>query len=279
MSTEARGEIFILTISDSRGRGAADYIAEALPDEADNVTITECSKGGANLSELFTKTRRLTRSFNNTHPTEKIAVLLQGGICSLTSKKKGEIFYEPAENNLTKIKDTFREIYEYCTERGYYLAIVSILPVSLDNANKRSDDKRRHADKPNRKLAITPRCQQQQRLTKDIQELNSYLSTLLGDTNTVFININKCFERRTIKKCGKNKKARKKIRFNFKHMTDGIHLNQQDITPAIQKISKGLTHLLGLTATEPEEEQESQESQTTQSEDEGPWDFKRRKTI
>ena len=74
--TTTRGDISILTVLDSRGRGSADYITEALPDEIDNVTIIEYSKGGVDLNELLAKFCRQTRTINR--PVKRrIEVLLE----------------------------------------------------------------------------------------------------------------------------------------------------------------------------------------------------------
>ena len=107
--------IYILSVSDSRGRGSASAITEALPEDLDNITTTECSKGGADIEQLFAQIRRQSRKIGENNPTNKIAVLLQGGICSLTTKSRGEISYKPSHDTVQKLKDSYNQIIEYCT--------------------------------------------------------------------------------------------------------------------------------------------------------------------
>lgn len=262
----------IISVSDSRGRGFKAYVDQNKLINKDS-RIIEKAIGGADIDRLFREIRQITRSINKEYPTHRVIVILQGGICSLTTKetRRGheEITYTSSKDKVKSVKETIQEITKYCEERGYYLIISTILPVSLLKAETFFKDRRRL-----RESRLTPQEKdaQQQALDADVTDINDYIKkTTKNCINSTSVNITKCYERRSLKKKGKKRAAKLIVKFDFSFMGDGVHINTEDKHSAFNKITKALAFL-----TQSSKKPES-DSQDTQSEDEHNWDFKRQK--
>ena len=130
-------------------------------------------------------------------------MLLQGSICSLTEKIRTrtceEIIYEASDSKINEVKDILRDIKDYCKQRGYYLLITTILPVSLRKTEEHYSSKGKRSSG---KFDREEKAEQQVKLEEDIKDLNEYIVNLFHDNTSSVVNVNRLIESRSIKKLG-----------------------------------------------------------------------------
>lgn len=78
----------LIILSDSRGSGLAQYLqTQQLPV---GVSIIDICEGGATYERLYLRLKHVCRE----QDTSEAIVVLLAGICSFTTKRRGEILYE-----------------------------------------------------------------------------------------------------------------------------------------------------------------------------------------
>lgn len=266
-------EAYVLITTDSRGRGLDSNLRQGgtLPDKT---IIDSHSKGGATLEDLFKDLRRTTREAVRKHPGHKVVIILSGGICNLTTKSGGrhdtQVHYNHDESSLGNIRKTLDEIWAYSNERGYYLIVTSILPVSLKISTEFQikTGRLRTSRYTEEELA-----EQQGALDQDILDLNNHIAQKCKRENAVFVNLSNDLQTISTKTLGKRKKYKKKItKIHYEKLFDGVHPDDELKANLFARISKACRYLLI-----PPPKEAGNSTEDTQSEPET-WDHKRRKT-
>ena len=102
----------IVVAGDSCGHQLGKFLKEKeLPA---GTCVWDGSKGGADLEDLFKTIRSLTRTARHEHQDYETVVILFGGICSLTTKRRGEVSYKPRQGIVTEINTILSDIEKYC---------------------------------------------------------------------------------------------------------------------------------------------------------------------
>ena len=126
--------VCILIIADSRGRGTKEHLQNSGHFPVETI-YDESILPGANITKLFAKLRRLTRVYSSRFPTHRMIIFFGGGICDLTKRthehNQTQIYYQPRSGIVEQTKLKLKEVWDYTNERGYFLILSTIYPVSL----------------------------------------------------------------------------------------------------------------------------------------------------
>lgn len=258
----------IICISDSRGRGTCKYLREK-GDLPQNTHVSEASVGGADFHALFREIRHRTRDITKKYPSNQITIILQGGICHLTTKARntGEIYYDPPARVIQEIKETITTIINYTKERQYKLVIATIIPANLQASFNFLQNKKRTITS---RYTDNQRGEQQQKLEKDITEINNFIEEVCKKDNVTKLNFYKQVTKTSKKK---RKREQDKTKTHYTDLYDGVHPNSQLKETLLNKI-KGACKYIRSKEQEQQEEGSSQDSEP----DNRKWDFKRRRT-
>lgn len=240
---------YFIFVSDSRGYGFCDHFREQINTSKNE--IAEAVIGGASIRRLYQELRSRTRDARFRRPSYKIVVILQGGICSLTTKSfdkptdrqevpKQDIYYNPSarEQNLKKLKDTYEEVTWYCNNWGFLLLITSVLPADLLKAE---DHLSMRGVLSETSFSREEKTQQQANLNKDLEELNLFIRDACNGDNKCYANINTCIQKRSKKK--HHKTYKRIIKVDVDSLTDGVHLDPEHSRLVFENIVKSVVCL------------------------------------
>ena len=261
---------YIITISDSRGRGLGKFLRES-PLIPKNTTVKESAMPGADIYAIRKEVERQTRNAEKYHPTKRIIVVVSGGICSLTTKhsRRGqrEISYDAEAQRTNSIKENLNKIWSHCKERGYYLIVTTIYPASLKAFAQLSTEK---GDLRQSKYTEAQTELQQKKLEQDLQVLNTYIAEKASEEGTPVIKTHKKFVKIAIKN-RKNRRKRIVTTPNYKNLVDGVHANDFVKNQIFKKIASACRRTIDPTDQQPD-------TDTNSDSNEQNWNFKRRKT-
>ena len=253
----------VVTLSDSRGRGLSEYLrtTKELPE---GTIYRDSAIGGATLDRLFKELRTHTRDLSRRHPTRRIIVTLNGGLCNLTRKTRGrgkeEVLYSPTDPALVvnSVQQTIDDIIEYTNARGYYLIIATILPVSLSASRDHLISNRR-LHRPT--ITDVELQRQQADLDRDVQLINSHIENSAVKGLSSYVNFHRQLEQISLR--GPKSKKTRRITIRYDRLADGIHPAEALQTRLNKKLLNAVLRHLATERRHPELD-------TTQSEDTDP---------
>lgn len=266
-------QLCLLLLADSRGRSLAPELEKNLPSGS---VVLEVVIPGAKSDRLYDRLKSFRSTLRNRYASYKIAVVLLGGICDLTTKCRGrhqeEIYYLPRQASVEVFKSSFSNIVDYCKGEGWYLIPTTILPVGL-KANTQFAISQGKLTSSSFSEAQTK--QQQQSLETDVAALNEYITKKSCDEGLTLCELHATIQVTTVKHTGKNKTGRKiHTRFDYNRLVDGVHPTEQLKEKFIGKILESVGPLTPVAAERKDPETETETEEDSEKEI---YNFKRRK--
>jgi hypothetical protein len=244
VSTSSRKHMLtaVAVASDSRGKGLIAFLKQKLPSI---FTVAGDFQTGANISTLFQIIRRTTRNFNKQLSGHRTIVVINGGICNITSRSHFncgvQVHFETKEGRIEKLKKDLDEITTYCKDRGYIPIFTTVIGADLI---KSRDDYLNKGWLKTSRFSTAQLLEQQERLNQTLEEVNNII--LSGRHNNIHgvCNLHRDSELRAHTTKGRRARKIKTQVLDSSLLYDGVHYVPSLQTKTYDKVAAGIVGYL-----------------------------------